>query len=245
MEIEGQTVFVTGASRGIGAAIARAFASAGANRIYAAMRNPTETGDPRIVPVRLDITDPAQVQRAATEHGDVSIVVNNAGVLTRSALIGSPDASGAETEMRTNYFGTLAMCRAFAPVLARHGGGAIVNMLSILAHMPMPAVGSYAASKAAALSLTRAIRAELAPQNTRVVAVMPAFVDTAMAAGVTMPKLSPSAVADAIVDAIRRDIEDVYPGPAAEIADAIRRDPKAIERSFAAMLVAGDPGALP
>lgn len=135
--------------------------------------------------------------------------------------------------MRVNYLGTLAVVRAFAPVLRANGGGAIVNLLSILGRVNMPAVGSYSASKAAAYSLTQGIRAELAAQGTLVIGVMPGFVDTDMAARVTQPKITPGEVAGAILEALRTGIEDVYPGPAAEIAAGLLRNPKAVERSLA------------
>ena len=141
----------------------------------------------------------------------------------------------AETEMSVNYFGTLNMCRAFAPVLAHNGGGAIVNVLSILGRVNMPRVGSYSASKAAAFSLTQGIRGELASQRTLVIGVMPAFVDTAMASRITLPKLPPEAVADAILTALRDGVEDVYPGLAADIAAQLQKDGKAVERQFARM----------
>ena len=137
--------------------------------------------------------------------------------------------------MRVNYFGTLQMCRAFAPVLAHNGGGAIVNVLSILSRVNLPSVGSYSASKAAALSLTQGIRSELARQGTMVIGVLPAFVDTAMASRVTMPKLPPKAVAEAILAALRDGIEDVYPGEAAAVAAALEKDGKAVEQQFARM----------
>jgi len=135
-----------------------------------------------------------------------------------------------------NYFGTLAMCRAFAPVLARNGGGAIVNLLSILGRVSIPQIGSYAASKAAAVSLTQSIRAELSTQGTLVVGVMPGFVDTDMARSVTSPKLPPDAIGASIVEALRGGLEDVYPGPAAAIANSLLEDPKGVERQFATLL---------
>jgi short-subunit dehydrogenase len=128
--------------------------------------------------------------------------VNNAGVMKASSFIGTPSLDAARLEMETNYFGTLAMCRAFSPVLAANGGGAVVNMLSVTSFYTNPLDASYGASKAAELSLTNGIRTELAHQGTLVVAVHASFVDTEMAAGIDAPKLSPESVAEQTFDAV-------------------------------------------
>jgi NAD(P)-dependent dehydrogenase (short-subunit alcohol dehydrogenase family) len=227
---------VTGANRGIGRAIVQELAAAGARRVYAASRTPLgyDAGE-RVTEVRLDVTKASTIDEAAARCTDVNVIVNNAGVLLGQSFLGAPNHDAAEAEMRVNYFGTLQMCRAFAPVLAHNGGGAIVNVLSILARVNLPSVGSYSASKAAALSLTQGLRGELARQGTMVIGVMPAFVDTAMASRVAMPKLPPTAVAEAILTALRDGIEDVYPGDAADVAAALEKDGKAVERQFARM----------
>jgi NAD(P)-dependent dehydrogenase (short-subunit alcohol dehydrogenase family) len=236
MELSGSVALVTGANRGIGAAIVDALIAAGVKRVYAGMRTPprgaTENGG--VMPIAIDITDPAQVADAARVCGDVQILVNNGGIRLFQALLGAPDTQAAEHEMRVNYFGPLAMCRAFAPVLARNGGGAIVNLLSIVSRVAAPSGGSYCASKAAALSLTHAVRGELAWQGTLVIGVMPAYVDTDMTRGLEVPKIAPATVADSIIEALRNGTEDVYPGPAADIAAALLRDAKAVEKQFAA-----------
>lgn len=235
-DVSGKTALVTGANRGLGRAIAARLVAAGARRVYAAMRTPHELpGVPAAIPTALDVTDDESVAAAARRHPDVELLVNNAGVLSGAPLL-SGTLEGAAHEMDVNYFGPLRMVRAFAPVLAANGGGAIVNVLSILSRVNLPRVGSYSASKAAALSLTQAVRAELAAQRTVVVAAMPAFIDTDMIRGVALPKLSPEAVAEAIVAALRDGVEDVYPGPAADIAAQLAREPKAVERHFAQLL---------
>jgi short-subunit dehydrogenase len=190
----------------------------------------------RIVPIELDVTDPAQVTIAAAATGDVQILVNNAGLALGQPLVAPADPLAAKREMQVNYFGTLRMCQAYAPALARNGGGAIVNVLSILSRVSMPQVGSYAASKAAAFSLTQSIRGELAAQGTLVIGVLPAFVDTAMASRITTEKLPPHAIAQSIVEALRNGTEDVYPGPASAIASSLLQDPKGVERRFATLL---------
>ena len=240
MEINDAVVLVTGANRGIGRAMVERFVANGARRVYAAARNAAAiSARANVTPIELDITSPDDVRRAAKACSDVTILVNNAGVFFGRPLIGSETEEFAETEMNVNYFGALRMCRAFAPILAQNGGGAIVNVLSILARVNMPRVGSYSASKAAALSLTQGVRAELAKQGTFVTAILPAFVDTDMAAHVNAPKLAPEQVADATIQALHERAEEVYPGQASEIAAAIDRNAKAVEHQFAAMFPAG------
>src|SRR5687767_9095986 len=147
MRIEGTVALVTGANRGLGRAVVEKLLAAGARRVYAAMRRPAALpGLPDAIPVALDVPDPASVAVAARRYGDVDLLVNNAGISAGATLLG-PDRAAAEREMDVNYFGTLRMIRAFAPVLAANGGGAIVNVLSILARVNLPPVGSYSASK--------------------------------------------------------------------------------------------------
>lgn len=239
MQIQGSVALVTGANRGIGAAVVDALLGAGARRVYAAMRSPEKAvAREGLVPIALDVTDPAAIAEAARACGDVQLLVNNAGVSFGQPLLAARDPGAAEREMQVNYFGPLAMVRAFAPVLRENGGGAIVNVLSVLGRVNMPRVGSYSASKAAAFSLTQGIRAELAPQGTLVVGVMPGFVDTDMASAVSVPKISAARVAADILDAVRAGTEDVYPGPAVDVATQLMKDPKAVERTFAKMFEA-------
>lgn len=239
MNIEGAVVLVTGANRGIGRAMVERFVTNGAKRVYAAARTPSAIeAKPDVSPIALDVTSADDVRRVGERCSDVTILVNNAGVSLGRPLIGAESEAFAESEMNVNYFGVLRMCRAFAPILAQNGGGAIVNVSSILARANMPRVGSYSASKAAALSLTQGVRAELAKQGTFVTAILPAFVDTDMAAQVKAPKLAPEQVADAAIQALRERLEEVYPGQAKEIAAGLDKDAKAVERQFAAMFPA-------
>jgi len=146
--------------------------------------------------------------------------------------------SGARAEIEVNYFGTAAMCRAFAPVLARNGGGMIANVLTITARVPMPAMGSYCASKAAALHLTDCIRAELAAQRTRVLAFLPSAVDTDMTRELQgVPKESPQAAASALCTAIEADVDEVPFGARAEyVMRMLREDPARIRQEYASHL---------
>ena len=239
MDVSNATVLVTGANRGIGRCIVDCLLAVGAPRIHAAARDPAKLGEragnPRIVPLALDVTRPEQVARAVERCADVTLLINNAGVNRNRPLIGEPEAlANARAEIEVNYLGTLAMCRAFAPVLEANGGGTIVNVLSAIARVNLPALGSYAASKAAAYSMTQGVRAELAGQGTRVIGVLPGAVDTDMTPG---GDARPEDVAAAVVEAIAGDVEDLYPDAMARgIAEGLAKDAKAVERELAAFL---------
>jgi NAD(P)-dependent dehydrogenase (short-subunit alcohol dehydrogenase family) len=202
MKINGSVALVTGAGRGLGRAYARELVSRGAAKVYGAARDPGAVTDQGVTPVALDVTDPARVAEVARECADVSLLVNNAGVMQASTFINAPNLDAARLEMETNYFGMLSMCRAFAPVLGANGGGAIVNMLSVTSFYSNPLNASYGASKAAAWSLTNGVRTELAHQRTLVVAVHAGFIDTDMAALIDAPKISPESVAQQAFDAV-------------------------------------------
>jgi len=202
MKIGGSVALVSGADRGLGQVYARELVSRGAAKVYGAARNPAAVAEPGVTPIALDITDPERVAQVARECADVGLLVNNAGVMEASTFTSAPSLDAARLEMETNYFGTLRMCRAFAPVLAANGGGAIVNMLSVVSFYTNPFNASYGASKAAALSLTNGVRVELHHQGTLVVAVHAAFIDTEMAALVDAPKISPESVAQQAFDAV-------------------------------------------
>jgi NAD(P)-dependent dehydrogenase (short-subunit alcohol dehydrogenase family) len=202
MRIGGSVALVTGANRGLGRVFARELVARGAAKVYGAARHVDAVTEPGVVPIALDITDPQRVAQVAAECGDVSLLVNNAGVLKYSTFISAPSLEAARAEMETNYFGTLAMCRAFAPVLGANGGGAIVNMLSVSSFATNPFDASYGASKAAAWSLTNGVRVELHHQGTLVVAVHASFIDTEMAALTSAPKDSPESVAGQALDAV-------------------------------------------
>jgi NAD(P)-dependent dehydrogenase (short-subunit alcohol dehydrogenase family) len=202
MKIDGSVALVTGANRGLGEVYARELVARGAAKVYGAARNPAAVTEPGVTPVALDITDPNRIAQVAAQCADVTLLVNNAGVLKYSTFTGAPNLDAARAEMETNYFGTLSMCRAFAPVLAANGGGAIVNMLSVTSFYSNPFDASYGASKAAAWALTNGVRLELHHQHTLVVAVHASFIDTDMAALTDAPKDTPESVARQALDAV-------------------------------------------
>jgi NAD(P)-dependent dehydrogenase (short-subunit alcohol dehydrogenase family) len=219
MKVEGAAALVTGANRGLGAAIAQALLDSGA-KVYGAARDHTTITNQDVIPVLLDVTSADHVANAAHTCGDVSIVVNNAGILRRSASLASGAVDAARAEMETNFFGPMRMARAFTPILRENGGGALVNVLSVLSFVSMPQGATYSASKAAAWSLTNALRMELRHQGTLVVAVHAGFIDTDMAAGVDAEKVSPQSVATQIVAAIEADAAEVLADPTSEMVKA-------------------------
>ncbi len=204
MKIEGSTALVTGANRGIGRAIADELIARGAAKVYAGVRDVESVSDERLVPVALDVTDPAQVAAAAQRLGDVQIVVNNAGIGGGSTPLSS-DLDRARAELEVNYLGLVSMTQAFAPVLAANGGGAFVNVLSVVSWVAMPRLTTYSASKAAAWSYTNAARVELARTGTQVVGVHVGFVDTDLTAGLPVEKIAPEQVAASALDALEED----------------------------------------
>lgn len=244
MEIKGITALVTGANRGIGRAFVEALRDGGAKKIYAAARDVKSlddfTASDVIVPVALDITNPDQVREVAASYRDVVLLINNAGISRNAGVIAAESLDAARAEIETNYFGTLSVIRAFVDVLTSNGGGAIVNMASIVSFVNLPMLGSYSASKAAVHSMTQALRAELAAQKTLVIGVYPGPVDTKMAEGFPMDKAPPSQIVAAVLNAVSQGLEDVYPDAMASgVRDGLLSDAKSVEREFAAMLPAG------
>ena len=208
MDIEGAVVLVTGANRGIGAGFVEQLKERGAAKIYAAARDTGAIGADGVVPLALDVTDRGQIEAAAAAAGDVQVLINNAGISTGTSLVTGDEAT-IRREMDTNFYGPLLMTRAFAPVLAANGGGAIVNVVSALSWFTLPGAGAYAASKAAAWVLTDSARLELAAQGTHVVAVHMGLVDTDMSSGLDAPKIAPSELANAALDAVESGAQEV------------------------------------
>jgi NAD(P)-dependent dehydrogenase (short-subunit alcohol dehydrogenase family) len=246
MRIEGAVALVTGAGRGLGRELARELDRRGARTVYGAARDPASVTDPGIVPVRLDITDADAVARVARECPDVTLLVNNAGVMTNSPLMAAPSMDGARLEIETNYLGTLRMCRAFAPALAAGGGGALVNILSIVSFYTNPMNGTYGASKAAEWALTNGVRVELARQGTLVVAVHSGFIDTDMVADLNLPKNSPADVSRQVADAVEAgQIEVLADERSRRVKASLSRDQELIYPDVQARWDAEHPAAWP
>lgn len=210
MKIEGSIALVTGANRGLGAAFVRALLAAGAAKVYAAARNPASVKQAGVVPVELDVTKPEQIAELARDLRDVTLVVNNAGVFEPGPLLAPNAEEALLRQIQINAIGPLRVVQAFAPVLAANGGGAVVNMLSVLSWLTLANVsGTYSASKAAAWALSNALRQELKGQGTELLSVHAAFIDTDMASGVQMPKTSPDGVARIAFEALQAGHSEV------------------------------------
>jgi NAD(P)-dependent dehydrogenase (short-subunit alcohol dehydrogenase family) len=222
MQIKDAVVFITGANRGLGLEFAKQALARGAKKVYAAARDVSTITLPGVVPVQLDVTKPEQAAAAARACGDVTLLINNAGI----GRVGGIASDNAETVLReqleTNLFGVFHVARAFAPVLGRNGGGAILNMLSILSWVNTPMLGGYGVSKAAAWALTNSLRAELAPQGTQVAGFHGGFIDTDMIRDFEVPKARPE-------DVVRDSLDEIEQG-AIEITvdDSTRQVKKAL-----------------
>jgi NAD(P)-dependent dehydrogenase (short-subunit alcohol dehydrogenase family) len=247
LRIEGRVALVTGANRGIGRALVHALLARGAGKVYAAARRPETLADlvaeapDHVVPLRLDVTQPAQVRQAAAQASDVDLLVNNAAILGH-AFAGFEDPvwlDAARQEYETNVVGALRVSQAFAPVLARNGGGTLVNLSSVAGLVGMPPVLTYSSTKAALHSLTQSTRQMLRDRGTRVVGVYPGPVETEMAAELPLEKTSPAAVAEAILNGLEQGLEEIYPDPfAAAFGSTYAVDPKGVERGLLAPVAA-------
>ncbi|RVU39581.1 SDR family NAD(P)-dependent oxidoreductase [Hwanghaeella grinnelliae] len=234
MDLSQSTVLVTGANRGIGRAVTNAFHRAGVKKIYAGSRGGDTPEGAGITPIRLDITDPATIDAAARTCSDVTLLVNNAGIVRGGGPLGAPSLEGLRAEMDTNVFGTLALTRAFAPIIRDNGGGGIVALASILALAPIPQIGTYAASKAALHSLMMSLRAELDGSGVAVVSVLPALVDTDMTAGIDQQKMTPEQIAAALITGLENDETEIFPGPAETMAQGYHANPTGYAAQLAA-----------
>lgn len=222
MELHNATALVTGANRGIGAEFVRQLLARGAAKVYAAARRPEtiSTDDARIVPVPLDITDETMVAEVARVAADVDVLINNAGTVSFQNLV-TGDLGAIRLEMATHFWGTLSMTRAFAPVLARNGGGALLNVMSVGSFQVFPGNGAYAAAKAAEWQLTNSTRLELAAQGTHVIGLHLSATDTDMLAGIDMAKNDPA-------DVVRDALDGLESGADEVLADADTRAVKAL-----------------
>ncbi|MFT7835431.1 SDR family oxidoreductase [Saccharothrix sp. BKS2] len=233
MRIDGSTALVTGANRGIGRHFARHLLERGAARVYATARDPRTVDLPGVEVLRLDVTDPGSVAAAAEVAGDVALLVNNAGINTAQDLVGG-DLAKIRLEMDTHFYGTLDVVRAFAPVLAANGGGAIVNVLSALSWFSAPGTGAYAAAKAAQWGLTNGIRLELAGQGTLVTALHLGSADTDMIAGTGLDPINqPADVARAALDGVEAGaVEVLVDDWSAHVKASLAGDPAVFYRDL-------------
>jgi len=224
-QIKDSTVLVTGATRGLGASFVSALIQRGASRIYAGARSTQSIQlmidklGPKVVAVELDVTDQDQVNKVASEAGDISLLINNAGVLGSKGLIEAGDIDTLAYEMDVNVYGLARMSLAFAPILASNGGGAILNILSVASLHAFAPMGSYSATKAAAMSLTQSMAYELRDQGTQVFGTYAGYIDTGMINHITGDKASPEAIADASLEGLETGTSDI---DADERATAVR-----------------------
>jgi NAD(P)-dependent dehydrogenase (short-subunit alcohol dehydrogenase family) len=234
MNIANKTVLITGANRGIGKALVEEASRRGAQRVYAASRSELQHSDSRVQPVTLDVTNVTQIQQAASEIGNLDVLINNAGIamyddLTQPEII--------EQQLAVNLFGPLNVTRAFLPLLKR-SKGAVVNHISTSAVAALPIIPGYSISKAALLSMSQSLRALLASQGVTVHAILTGPVDTDMTRSVDFPKASPESVAAAIFDGLDRGEEEIFPDAVSQlIAEGWRNGvAKVLERQNAAFI---------
>jgi NAD(P)-dependent dehydrogenase (short-subunit alcohol dehydrogenase family) len=209
MNIKGATALVTGANRGLGAAFVRGLLTEGATKVYGAARSDYDPEQDGVVPVRLDIIDDAAVAAAAAQLTDVDIVINNAGVFHPATALDDHVEDALRTDLETNVFGTLRVSRAFAPILAANGGGALVNVLSVASWRVRPTFAGYAASKSAEWSITNSLRLAMRPNGTLVVGVHAGLIDTDMAAALPGAKAAPDEIVALVLAAVRDGEEEV------------------------------------
>ncbi len=246
MKINGSVALVSGANRVIGYAFVKELLARGASKIYVTARDPSSLsellkgGDARLVALKLDVTNPAQIAEAAKAASDVTLLINNAGIAGYHGAISAPYLALARQEMEVNYFAPLAMIRAFAPALAASGGGAIVNVLSFLSLVTVPSAGTYSASKAASLAMTLSARAELAAQGTLVVASMPAQTETELGRNLMPePRLTPQEVAAGSLDAVEAGLDEVFPGELTRnLVSAFEKNRKGFQAHLSTLLPA-------
>ncbi|MDR0265515.1 MAG: SDR family NAD(P)-dependent oxidoreductase [Sphingobacterium sp.] len=208
-----KVILITGANRGIGQSFVKALLNSEARKIYVTCRDlrkmPAFDAD-RIVPLQLDITDDKQVAMTAITASDTEILINNAGTLSPGNML-QGNLSGMENDLKVNYFGTIKMMRAFAPILIKNKPSLLINIVSIAAYSPLPSIAGYAASKAALYSATQSVRIELAKKDVSVYAVNPGAIDTDMNKGSDWNMPDPDSIAIKILESIALGKLDIVP----------------------------------
>lgn len=209
MQLNNAVVFISGANRGLGLAFAREALARGAKKVYAGARKPESVTLAGVIPVKLDVTNEQDIADAVRQCPDVTVLINNAGIAETGGFL----AEGAEAmllrQLDVNVLGPLRLTRAFAPVLAKHGGGAVINVLSVASWITGPLLATYAATKSAAWSLTNALRQELAAQQTHVLGLHAGFIDTDLTTELDVPKASPQSIVAAAFDGLQQDAMQV------------------------------------
>ncbi|MEM9191938.1 MAG: SDR family oxidoreductase [Myxococcota bacterium] len=239
MDIKGKTVLVTGANRGIGREFVEELIALGAGRIYAAARSKAAVQDlaekdARVTPLELDITSDAAIHAAKQQVSALDLLINNAGTLKSFSLL-EATREQLDHDLGVNFYGTLNLTKAFAPALASSKGG-VLNVLTLVSMASMAGIGGYSASKAAAWSMTQALRTELGKKGVKVFAVYPGAVDTDMIRGFEMDKTPPREVAKNSLAAVQADELDSFPDPMSKQAGgAWLKNPRALEDMFASM----------
>jgi NAD(P)-dependent dehydrogenase (short-subunit alcohol dehydrogenase family) len=204
MKIAGTTALVTGANRGLGLAFTHALLERGAAKVYAGARDPGSVKLPGVVPIKLDVTKDDEVATAARQAADVTLLINNAGIARFGSFLSDGAIEDARDHFEVNVVGPIRVARAFAPVLAKNGGGAVVNVLSVASWINSPLLATYGASKAAAWAFTNGLRIELEGQGTQVLGLHAGFIDTDMARDITAPKSTPESIVKEALDALER-----------------------------------------
>jgi NAD(P)-dependent dehydrogenase (short-subunit alcohol dehydrogenase family) len=236
MQINDRAILVTGANRGLGKALVEQALRRGAIRVYAGARQAFVHADQRVMPLILDVTDAAQVQAAAAKIESLDVLVNNAGLSINEDF---SDRGVLERHLAVNLLGPYDVTRAVLPLLTR-ARGAIVNVLSLASLAAVPFSPAYSVSKAAAFSMSQALRALLAAQGVRVHVALPGPIDTDMTRELDIAKASPESAAQAIFDGLEKGEEEIFPDPmSALMADGWRNGAlKALERQMAAYVAA-------
>jgi NAD(P)-dependent dehydrogenase (short-subunit alcohol dehydrogenase family) len=219
MKIKDSVAFVTGANRGLGLALVHELLARGASKVYAGVRDPASISLPGVVAVKLDVTQADDVAAAAAQCGDVTLLINNAGIARIISYLDPAAIDIARDILDTNFLGPVRMSQAFTPILARNGGGAIVNVLSVGSWVNSPELSLYAASKSAAWGFTNGLRTSLRAQGTQVVGLHVGFMETDMTDGLDFAKVNPRDVAAQTIAGVESGLEEV-------LADDITRTVK-------------------
>lgn len=243
--------FVTGANRGIGAALVDALLARGATKVYAAARDirtldsTVASGGGRVIPVALDVTNADAIRAATLRAHDTTLLINNAGVVVSAfrPILDEATIDDLRKELEVNAIAPHAITRAFAPTLiaAKRNGGksSVVNIASVVSLVSYPMVATYSASKATTHSLTQSWRHALAPHDVDVLGVYPGPVDTDMARDLPIDKTPVQDVANAILDGIEAGDEEIFPDVVAQEQGArYLADPKALERHVSQQMLA-------